>query len=288
MKINLEKIKQEKPISELIEFSIINIDKPAGPTSFGIDEIIKGKLGLRKASHFGTLDPAVTGVLPIALNRACRLMEYFMHKNKEYVGIMKLHQPVDEKKLKDEIKKFIGKIKQLPPVKSRVKREEREREIFSFDILEFDREKNEVLFKTEVEAGTYIRKLIHDIGLNIGGAHMLELRRIKASIFSEENSIDIYEFLKATEEYKNGDEKKLREILIPAEIISEILPVIFVKDDIAKKLLIGKPLFKQDLINKKEINIKEKIAVFCGEGFIGVYKMINEGDIIAKPEFVFN
>ena len=80
MKINLEKRKKEKPIKELLEFSIINIDKPAGPTSFGVDVIVKKLFNSKKVSHFGTLDPMVTGVLPLALNRACRLMGYFIGK----------------------------------------------------------------------------------------------------------------------------------------------------------------------------------------------------------------
>ena len=69
---------------------------------------------------------------------------------------------------------------QLPQVRSRVKRAFREREIKKFEILE--REGKDVLFIEEVQAGTYIRKLCDDIGKNIGGAHMLELRRIKAGL----------------------------------------------------------------------------------------------------------
>ncbi len=75
--MNIEKIKQEKTLKELLEFGIININKPSGPTSFDISDFVRKKLGLRKTSHFGTLDPKVTGVLPIALNRACKLTGFF-------------------------------------------------------------------------------------------------------------------------------------------------------------------------------------------------------------------
>ena len=85
-----------KTIQELLEFGIINIDKPAGPTSFDVGQFVKKRLNLKKTAHFGTLDPMVTGVLPIALNRACRLNEFLMHRDKEYVGIMRLHSDVDE------------------------------------------------------------------------------------------------------------------------------------------------------------------------------------------------
>ena len=83
------------------------------------------------------------------------------------------------------MQRFVGKIIQLPPVKSRVKRQERERSVYSWKILEYDKEKKDVLFSCEVEAGTYIRKLISDLGLVICGSHMAELRRTKAGIFSK-------------------------------------------------------------------------------------------------------
>jgi H/ACA ribonucleoprotein complex subunit 4 len=291
MQINIEKIRKEKPIQELIKFSIINVDKPTGPTSFSIDTYIKRALGLTKTSHFGTLDPMVTGVLPIALGRACRLNEYFMHRNKTYVGIMRLHEEVPIEKLKEEIKKFIGKITQLPPVRSRVKRQERVREVIIWDILEV--QGKDVLFKTEVQAGTYIRKLIHDLGLNIGGAHMLELRRTQAGIFSENSKefplTTLYDFDKALEEYKNHNDKPLRKILVPAEIVSMAIPVVQVKSGNLKQLLTGKPLFKTDIADKEEFSkVKDKFAVFFQEQFIGCYKLSSEGDIVGRPEFVFN
>ena len=89
--MDIDKIRREKPIKELLNFAIINIDKSSGPTSFDIDVIVKNNLKLNKTSHFGTLDPQVTGVLPVALGRACRLMGYFIGHKKEYVGLMHLH-----------------------------------------------------------------------------------------------------------------------------------------------------------------------------------------------------
>jgi H/ACA ribonucleoprotein complex subunit 4 len=274
---------RKKPIQDLLEFSILNIDKPAGPTSFGVDEIIRKKLGGKKTSHFGTLDPAVTGVLPIALGRACKLMEYFIHKEKTYVGMMRLHKDIPEEKLKEEIKKFKGKIKQTPPVRSRVKRVEREREIHEFEILEKD--DKDVLFKVRCEAGTYVRTLIHNLGNNIGGAHMTELRRTQASIFSEEdnNFINLYDFEKAVE-----DERELRKILIPAEIITKIIPVIEIKDnkEILKRVYNGYKIKQEMLKEKFKLKENEKFCLFNNEKFVGVYKTINQGDVLARSEFV--
>ena len=81
--IDIEKIKKSKSTEELLEFGIINIDKPSGPTSFSVSDFVRKKLGLRKTSHFGTLDPKVTGVLPVALNRACKLTGFFLGEDKE-------------------------------------------------------------------------------------------------------------------------------------------------------------------------------------------------------------
>ena len=99
-------IKSKKSIKELLEFSIINIDKPTGPTSFSVSQFVKNALGISKTSHLGTLDPQVTGVLPVALNRACRLNEYLIHRDKVYIGIMRLHMDkISEEKLNKEMKK---------------------------------------------------------------------------------------------------------------------------------------------------------------------------------------
>src|SRR3989339_1088441 len=104
MKLSIEKIKNSKSIKELLEFSIINIDKPAGPTSFNVSDFVRKSLGLRKTSHFGTLDPKVTGVLPIALNRACKLTGYFLGEDKNYLGIARFHEKVSIEKIEKVIK----------------------------------------------------------------------------------------------------------------------------------------------------------------------------------------
>ena len=284
--MDIEKIKSQKTIQELLEFGIINIDKSSGPTSFNISDFVKKKLNLRKTSHFGTLDPKVTGVLPVALNRACKLSGYFLGENKEYIGIMRFHEEVSLEKIKEKIKeKFTGKIKQTPPVKSRVKRVEREREIIFFEILE--KNGKDFLFKTEVQGGTYIRKLIDDLGkeLNIG-AHMLELRRIRAGIFKENSIVNLYDFEKAVDEYEKGNEENLRKIIFPAEIISRLHPVIQVKKDDLKKIFTGKPIHKEDLIKHENFEMGSLVCVFAEDKFVGMYRITNSKTEFAKAEFV--
>ena len=289
MIIDVEKIRANKSIPELLEFSIININKPTGPTSFSVSQFVKNALKLRKTSHLGTLDPMVTGVLPVALNRACRLNDYLMHRDKTYVGIMRLHEDVSDEQLNVFLKSFIGKITQLPPLRSRVKRAERVREIKEFEIIE--RDGKDVLFLAVVQAGTYIRKLIHDLGEKIGGAHMLELRRTKAGIFEEKDIINLYDFEAAVDEYKKGNEELIRKILIPGEIISQVLPVVQIRKDVVKKCLTGSPIFDNFIENleiKEKLSEGDKIAVFSGDKFIGAYRVVKSENIIARPEFVLN
>ena len=196
---------------------------------------------------------------------------------------MRLHSDIDDKNLQAVIEKFLGKIMQMPPVRSRVKRQLREREIISFKIIE--RDGKDILFETEVQAGTYIRKLCDDMGKEIGGAHMLELRRTKAGLFSEP-AITLYTFDKALEEYKKGNEKPLRELITPAEIVSQLYPIVQANTKNLKRILTGKPLFKQDI--QGEIPNSERFVLFNNSVFIGAYKIAKEGDIIARPEFVVN
>lgn len=328
MKIDVEKLKSKKAVKELLEFGIINVDKPSGPTSFEVSDFVREKLSLRKTSHFGTLDPKVTGVLPIALNRTCKLTGYFLGEDKEYVGIMRVHEEISLEELKKTIReKFLGKIMQKPPVKSRVKRVEREREVKSFEILEQDGK--DFLFKTCVQGGTYIRKLIDDLGKEIKvGAHMLELRRVRAGIFDEGKSVNLYELEKiATELNKKGsldfrglnndvheslgvggqgsvmagqsklrvqnhgvDEgnylEKLKDIIIPGEIVSEVYPAVEIKKDSVERILHGQPIYKKNLIKPVILEKDKIISVFSDDKFIGMFKIVNSGEIFAKGEFV--
>jgi H/ACA ribonucleoprotein complex subunit 4 len=296
---NISKIKSNKSLKELLEFGIINIDKPSGPTSFDISDFVRKilkPLGVRKTSHFGTLDPKVTGVLPIALNRACKLTGFFLGEDKEYIGIMRMHEEIDLKKIEKTIKeKFTGIIKQTPPVKSRVKRQEREREVKKFKLLEKDGK--DILFLAEVQGGTYIRKLLDDLGKELGiGAHMLELRRIRAGIFEEDNkeypSINLYDFEKAAEEAKKGNEDLLRKIIIPGEIVSRLHQVVEVKEESVGNLLTGKAILHKDLDTSPmgrgvgELEAGEIICVFSKDKFIGMHKIINDEHVFAKAMFV--
>lgn len=272
-------------LKTLLKGSFVNIDKPEGPTSHDVDLWLRKILKVEKTSHFGTLDPMVTGVLPIAVGKAVKLFQYFK-SGKEYVGVMHFHEDIERGKVEEAIKRhFLGKITQLPPVKSRVKREERQREIYKFEILEQDG--RDFLFIVDCEAGTYIRKLCHDLGeyLKIG-AHMTELRRTRAGRFYEKDSFTLYDLTKAAEEYEKGNEEPLKKMLIPKEIVTEEIKAIEVNKSGLKKIGYGSPLTNSDIAKKAELIEGEKIAITFNKEVIAIAKSVKHGNVIARPETV--
>jgi H/ACA ribonucleoprotein complex subunit 4 len=224
-------------------------------------------------------------VLPIALENATKAMQVLMGLDKEYVGVMHLHKEVTEKLLRETILKFVGKIKQVPPLKAAVARKIREKEVYFFDILEI--QEKDVLFKVGCEAGTYIRKLIHDIGLVLNvGAHLSELRRTKVGSFTEDQAHSLLEIKDAYEFWREGNEKLLRKILIPIEFAILHTKRVFVKDSAIDAICHGAPVFTsgitriQDRIKRGETvavySLKEELVA------LGIAKMTSEEMFKAK------
>jgi len=277
---------EERSIEELIECCMIIVDKHEGPTSHQISLWIKEIFNAKKVGHIGTLDPKVTGVLPVLLNDAVKTAPLFQKLEKEYVGVMHLHKNFEIGKLKEIIsKKFIGKIIQVPPKKSAVARKPREREVKSFDILEF--EGRDVLFKTRVEAGTYIRKLVWDVGVEAGiGAHMAALRRIRVGNFTEDFSHSLVEIRDAFEFWKEGEEKYLRKILIPIEFAIDHVKKVFVKDTAIEAICNGAPLYPIGIVRIQEGIVEgEVIAIMSLKNelvAIGIAKMNSKRMFEAK------
>jgi H/ACA ribonucleoprotein complex subunit 4 len=250
----------------MMESGVVFLDKPYGITSHHASELVKKILNAKKAGHTGTLDPKVTGLLIVLINKATRLAG-LLNLDKTYVGVGKLHRDVSLKELRQKAKSFIGKIKQLPPKRSSVKRVEREREIYEFRILQ--KKGRYFLFRIRCQAGTYVRKLIHDFGLSFGGAHMLELRRIAIGKIKEDKAITLYQL----EEKKNSAMLSIEELvrLLPYRKIS-------LKEKHAKKFCHG-----AFIAVKKKIENGEKVIVMHGARVIGVGVGI-DGKI--KPDVV--
>lgn len=262
------KVPQKRSVEEHLELGIVNLDKPAGPTSHQISAWVKDVLKAKKAGHSGTLDPDVSGVLPIGLNRATRSLYSLLPAGKEYVGVMHLHSSnVKPERLAEVVKMFAGKtIMQKPPVRSAVRREFRPRTIHSFEAMELDG--RDVLFYTRVQAGTYIRKLCHDMGTYLGGAHMAELRRTKAGPYDEKSSVCLHDLADAYAIWKeDGREELLKRAVLPVESAAELLPKIWVKDGAIEALCQGANLAAVG-ISKFSDGIKkgELLAVFSLKG----------------------
>ncbi len=234
---------EERTTAELINYGIVNIDKPKGPTSHQVSDYAQRILGIEKAGHSGTLDPGVTGVQPLALGKATRITEFFLTAPKEYVALMHLHQDFEAEKIRETFQKLTGKISQLPPVKSAVKRQLRTREIYETEILEING--RDILFRIKCQAGTYIRKYISDFGLALGaGAHMVELRRIMAGPMTEKDNLvtlndlnDAYHFYK-----EENNDTFLRYCLQPIEKGLKFMPKCWVLDNSIQSLTHGRDL----------------------------------------------
>lgn len=253
---------EERSVEELINYGVVNINKPEGPTSHQVSDYVQKILGIEKAGHSGTLDPRVTGVLPIALGDATRIVQTLLKAGKEYVCLMHLHDEIVQSKIYKTAKEFTGKIKQVPPIRSAVKRQEREREVYYFDILEIDG--REVLFRIGCEAGTYIRKIAHDFGKSLkSGAHMAQLVRTKAGCFGDKDWVTLHDLKDAYEFWKEGSEKEIRGVIKPMERAVNHLPKIWVFDSAVSSLCHGANLGVPG-VSKLESEIKEGdlVAVF--------------------------
>lgn len=253
------------PIQELIHYSVININKPSGPLSRDVDDRIRNLFKVNKVGHAGTLDPKVSGVLVVALGEATKILKFLMKSDKEYEGIMYLHNDISREVIEKTIKEgFLGEITQTPPVHSQVARKKRKRTIYSFDII--GKEGKDVTFRTKVESGTYIRKLVHDIGEELGtGAHMKYLKRTKTDKFKLEDSHEIEDIENAYDLWKKGDDKLLREMLIPMENAIGLKGIV-VKDQSIPRIRNGIPVKRGDIVDKDDLNPGEDIGIFSEDG----------------------
>ena len=257
----------EKTTETLLKYGIINIDKPKGPTSHQTSDYVKKILKLSKAGHSGTLDPQVTGVQPIAIGRATRITHFFLTAPKEYICLMHLHKDIDEETIQEGINKFIGKIRQLPPIKSAVKRQVRTREIYELEILEI--KERDVLFRVKCQAGTYIRKLCHDLGQELEiGAHMVELRRTQAGPFTEEDNLvtlnDLDDALHFYQEEKN--DKFLRHCIQPIENALKHIAKCWIFDTTIESLTHGRDLAIPGISKLENFKKGEFVAILTLKG----------------------
>jgi H/ACA ribonucleoprotein complex subunit 4 len=222
----------ERAAEHYIQFGTINLDKPAGPTSHEVAAWTKKILHLNVIGHGGTLDPKVTGVLPITLEDSTKVVQAFLYSGKEYVCLMKLHGDTPEHEVKRVLAEFEDEIYQRPPLRSSVKRQIRTRRIYRNEFVEQDG--RHVLFKVACEGGTYIRKLCFDVGEILGsGAHMQELRRTRAGPFTEDSKtrVTLHDVAYWFGEYeRTKDPAYLHRFIQPMENALALIPKITIRD----------------------------------------------------------
>jgi tRNA pseudouridine55 synthase len=210
------------------------IDKPEGMTSHDVVQVVRRRMGVRKVGHLGTLDPMATGVLPLALGKATRLVEFLKGGRKVYEGTIRLgfatntydregepasdviEPRVNQEQLSKQAAGMLGEQLQMPPPFSAKKvqgvpayRLARHGKPVSLtacpvqiDALSFTLSGstgNEVDFAICCSAGTYVRSVAHDLGISLGcGAHLVRLRRTGSGEFSLQQSIPLAEFIEVS------------------------------------------------------------------------------------------
>lgn len=258
----------KRPIKELLYYGMILVDKPAGPTSHEVVAWVKRILEIEKAGHSGTLDPGATGMLPIGLGEGTKALGVLLLGPKEYYALARLHAHASPEKVKKVMQDFTGEIYQRPPQRSSVKRVTRVRTVYAFDYIEnYDRL---ILMRVLCQAGTYIRKIIYDIGEVLSpGATMVELRRTQVSnLYEKHGMVRLHDLADAYQRYKEtGDEEKLRRLIRPIEMCLEGIRGITIRDTAVDALCHGAPLAVPGVIAvPKDLRVGELVGVYTLKG----------------------
>ncbi|KIU07239.1 tRNA pseudouridine synthase B [Clostridium butyricum] len=285
---------------------ILNVYKNRGMSSFDVVRKIKFLAHEKKVGHTGTLDPEATGVLPVALGKATKIIDYIMNSSKAYEVKLILGKKtttydlegevvsekdvshIKEEEAMDVVLSFIGEIDQIPPMYSALKKNgvrlydlarqgievEREaRRITIHDITDIKIELPYISMTVCCSKGTYIRSLCYDIGekLNVG-ATMTMLNRSATSVFRQEDSINIEDLT----------EENIENHLITIEEALRNFPKLTVESSFTKLLVNGVNVFDKRLTNEKRTQ-GVLYRVYDNEGlFIGLGKQGDRGFKIEK------
>jgi len=265
----------KRNIEQLLNYGLIILDKPPGPTSHEVVAWCKRILKIPKIGHSGTLDPKVTGVLPLGLGEATKALGVLLLGPKEYHALGRLHSLPTKEKLDDVLNQFTGEIFQKPPQRSSVLRRTRTRKIFEMELIE--QKERLILVRVLCEAGTYIRKLFYDIGEILGpGATMVELRRSRVIQFSErDHLVTMHELADAFATWdEKKDDSKLLKLIQPIEhVLSEIKSVV-IRDSAIDSMCHGAQLAVPGILEISQ-NLKK-------EDLVAIYSQ--KGEIVALAE----
>ncbi|MFB6155068.1 MAG: RNA-guided pseudouridylation complex pseudouridine synthase subunit Cbf5 [Haloferacaceae archaeon] len=261
----------DRSLAELLSFGVVNLDKPPGPSSHQVSGWVRDMVAdlapaVDRAAHAGTLDPKVTGCLPVLLGDATRLAQAFLEGSKEYVAVLELHGPAPTD-VEAVVGEFQGVIFQKPPRKSAVTRRLRTREVYDLDVLEVRDRK--ALLRIRCESGTYVRKLCHDVGLALGtGAHMGDLRRTATEPFDDADLVSMYDLADALAFAEEGDESCLRDAVDPAERTLAHLPSVTIAESAAEQVAHGAPVYAPGVLDHDDVPPDALVACYTPDGSV--------------------
>ena len=279
---------EARSVPELLRFGVVNVDKPAGPSSHQLSAWVRDAINESLATldpdgppidgvaHAGTLDPKVTGCLPTLTGDATRAAQVFLEGSKEYVSVVELHgsPPAD---FRDVVAEFEAEIYQKPPRKSAVTRRLRTRTIHDLDVLEVD--DRQALLRIRCESGTYVRKLCHDIGLATGvGAHMGHLRRTATDPFDDSDLHPLQDLTDGIAWAEEGDDALLREVVRPAEDALVHLPSVTIAPSAARNVATGAPVYAPGVIDTEAQQGDDVLCVTPDESAVCLGRLVGDPD----------
>ena len=286
---------------------IILLDKAKGESSNYALQRIKRLFHAKKAGHTGSLDPLATGVLPLCLGEATKISQFLLDSDKRYMAKVKLGErtdsgdsegvvidvqrriDVDYDALVQTLTKFEGEIKQLPPMYSAlkhngvplyklarkgisIKRKVRAVTIHKIGLMNFDNNIAEI--DVTCSKGTYIRTLADDLGQELGcGAHVIELRRLQAGVFSIDQCRGSNELEKIKESFGLSG---LDKVIVPMERAVEKLPEVVLASETARDIRNGQAVSFHELPRSGLVRLYEK------ENFIGIGIVNADGEVAPK------
>jgi H/ACA ribonucleoprotein complex subunit 4 len=276
-------------LNSLLECSFVIIDKPKGPSSHEVCSWVKKILGVKKTGHSGTLDPNVSGVLPIGISKATRLLQYLTKSDKKYVCLVKFSKALNREEILSIFKHFTGEIIQTPPKESAVRKVPRKRKIYYINPIEIKSKK--VLFEVHCEAGTYIRALVSDFA-KFTPAKMLDLRRIAVGKIEEKDCCTLQSLSDAMWlASEKSDESEIKKLLIPATEALD-LPRVYLHDAAAKAVCNGSPLFEPgisffegDLLDGTRVALMTEKNELIGVGIVS-FKNQSMKNIVIYPKTI--
>ncbi len=303
---------------ELHADGILVVDKPAGWTSHDVVAKCRGMTGIRKIGHAGTLDPDATGLLPLCIGRATRIVEYLMDLPKAYEVRMKFgvetdtedaagtviaeHDPggITEDQIRRCLKGYIGEREQVPPMFSALKLngkrlyqyaragkvvERKPRKVIFYEIADLVFDLPFLTFRVRCSRGTYVRSLCRDLGRDLGvGGHLTALRRTESAGFDEGDAAPLNRLLEM-------DRQEILGLLFPIDRPLRGMPHLTVLPDGERKISRGQVLTEEDLqTGEVERRTAGRVRVYGPNGrflAIGEYQFSAVGTLQVIPKKVF-